>query len=133
MSTDKKGEGMMMYEWDEPVPGQTRDGEPVTVNRVVSMTRDDVLASMRDTYAKMGKESTQENVLIDDFLASHWARTGRAMTFRHWSTTWWPWTLGCLVFWGIVIWMFTGCTQQVHVYCEHGTCGEVSLCKERER
>lgn len=118
------------YEWDEPVPGQTRDGEHITVNRVVSMTREDVLASMRNAYAMKGRSFPHDKVLIDDFLASHWARTGPAMTVRHWLKTWWPWTLGCLVLWGIVIWMFTGCTQRVQVYCEHGTCGEVSLCKE---
>lgn len=97
--------GMTTYEWDEPVPGQTRDGDYITVNRVVWMTREDVLSSMRNSYVRLGKSFPQDNELIDDFLASHWARTGPAMTFRHWSKTWWPWTLGCVVFWVWVVWV----------------------------
>lgn len=97
---------MTMYEWDEPVPGQTRDGEHITVNRVVWMTREDVLASMRDTYASKGKDFPQENAMIDDFLASHWARTGPSMPYRHWLHTWWPWTLGCVVLWVWVCWVW---------------------------
>lgn len=70
--------GVAVYEYEEPLPGLTKDGVEITAHRTIRMTRENIINHERAVLAQThGKERALrlcDEDLLDEFGVIHYVR-----------------------------------------------------------